>query len=999
MTIVRTGYSFRFAAGHLRDVVSRVKECGFKTLAVADACSTYAYVRLTKLATAEGLRMVYGVDILTSKEVGTKRQGQDRWTFLAKDDLRPIHDLIDKAGLNSGREPCLTYQQALDAEGVVKIMGEAAVISDPLLSSPQDGLFLGLSPANPKGQVRMADQIGHPLLALSNNKYPRKEDLEFYRVTLGRDASSQTYPMHIMDDREWMEHLSWLPFDSLDAALFNRDEMLDECQAKLKRADLLVPNKPRSLRELCLDGARDLGCDLSNQTYAARLDRELTLIHEKQFEDYFHIVADIMRYARTIMVVGPARGSSCGSLVCYLLRITAVDPIKHGLIFERFIDVTRKDLPDIDIDFSEANRKKVFEYVSDTYGADRSARLGSVNMFKARAALNQVGSSLKIPSGRINEITNTVVKRSFGDSRADSTVADALHETDVGQRILSEYPEMKIVSKMEWHPASAAQHAAGVVLTDAPIRDYVAVNSRTGATMCDKKDAEELNLLKIDALGLLQLSIFERCLELIGLPQLSGPLEALPLDDQRAFDVMNQRRFSGIFQFIPGSATTGLIESMLDQGGRIDRFEDIVALTAIVRPGPLASGQAEEWIKRRVGKAPVSFIHEALVPHLENTMGLILFQEQILNIGREIGGLSWEDVTALRKAMSKSLGKEYFDQFGDRWKAGAVERAGMTFETAKLIWDDMVHYGAWCFNRSHSVAYGVVSYWCLWIKAHHPLEFAAATLNSQKDPHQQIETLRELRAEGVSYVSVSAERSTDKWEIDTRDGQSVLLGPLTNVVGIGPKKLIEIMDHRENGGELKPNLRKLLQHAKTKIDSLEPIKEAFCSRDLSQKKIVAVPQEVASLKGGQSACVFVLITKVSPIWENEPVRVAKRGYKINGQDRAVQFWARDDSGEIFCKIGAKLFAGAWPGQLGMGEKFIERAKANKSLFAVKGIVPDDFRMIRVLDVRYVGEIDDEPEIVPEPPEPVEAPRGSPDQRPGDGPLSDLPPGTQLALPL
>ena len=996
MTIVKTGYSFKHAVGHLKDVVSRVKECGFRTLAVADAFSTYGFVKLTRLAEAEGLRMVYGVDLLMARELGARRQGQDRWTFLAKDSLRPLHDLIDKAALNLGREPCLTYDQALEAQGVIKVMGEAAVLSDPLLAQPQEDLFLGLSPANPRGQVMMARQIGHPLLALSNNKYPRAEDLEFYRVTLGRDSSSQTYPMHVMDDAEWMEALSWLPFDARDAALFNRDEMLDECRATLKRANLLVPDKPRSLRELCLEGARDLGCDLQDPVYAARLDRELALIQEKEFEDYFHIVADVMHFARGHMCVGPARGSSCGSLVCYLLRITAVDPIRHDLIFERFIDVTRMDLPDIDVDLSEQRRGLVFEHIARKYGAQRSARLGSVNMFKAKAALNQVGTSLRIPKARINELSNAVIKRSTGDARADSTIADALHDTTVGQRLLGEHPELEIVSRMEWHPANAAQHAAGMVLTDSAVRDHVAVNARTGATMCDKRDAEELNLLKIDALGLTQLSIFERCLELLGLPQRSDFLERLPLDDAKAFRVLNQRRFSGIFQFLPGTATVTLVDRILALGGQVDRFSDLVALTANVRPGPLKTGQAEEWIRRRVGKSLVSYPHPSLEPYLRSTLGLIVFQEQILSIGRELGGLTWEDVTQLRKAMSKSLGREYFDKFGDRWKAGVMEKTQMSREVADAFWLDMCSFGSWAFNLSHSVAYAHVTYWCLWLKAHHPLEFAAASLDSQKDPFQQIETLKELRQEGVGYVPVDADRSTHRWEVSKgQNGHGHLLGPLTNVVGVGPKKLQEIMDSRENQTPLKPALKKLLQHSRTKIDTLDPIKEAFRAKDLRGLNIVSQPQEVASIRGGEDVVVYVLVRGVKPAWENDPMKVAKRGYRLEGPDTSVQFWARDDSGEIYCKIGAKRFKSPLPGQLGLGEKFIEKARSGKSLYAIKGWVPPDFRMIHVMDVRFVGDMDEsEPAQAPK----LETSSPGPDQPAGDGPLPNRPQGAQLALP-
>lgn len=947
--IIRTGFAFKSCVGHLDEVVSRLVEIGSTTCAVADTFSTYAFVRLTKLAEAAGLRMVFGVEILCVPELGTKKQGLDRWTFLAKDDLRSIHELIRLACENPGSEPCLLYSQAVEAEGVFKIMGEATIVSE---IEPRDDLFLGASPANPRGQVRAAVRGGHRLLARSANKYPRMEDLEFYRVALGRNASSQTYPMHILSDEEWAAATRSLDACEIVEAIQNRDRVLNECRARIKKADLLVPDKFFSLRQLCVEGARRVGCDLSRPEYFSRLDHELTMIREKGFQDYFYIVADIMTFARANMVVGPARGSSCSSLVCYLLGITAIDPIPFKLVFERFIDVTRKDLPDIDIDFSDVNRHLIFEYVSKKHGRHRSARLGSVNTFQSKAAMNVIGANLKIPSSRINELSNIIVKRHDGDLRAGSAIEDTFDETDVGKKFMKDYPEARIAHRLEEHPAAAAQHAAGIVLTNSPVIDYVAVNYRTGATMCDKKDAEDLNLLKIDALGLMQLSIFERCLELIGEEPRNAFLETIPLNDQLAFDVMNDRRFSGIFQFVPGAATTGLIERVLALGGRLDRIDDVVALTAIVRPGPLASGQADEWIKRRTGHAEVSYDHPSLELHLKDTMGLILFQEQILSIGREIGGLTWEEVTALRKAMSKSLGREYFSQFEDRWVSGAIERVGMPRAIATKVFSDLCSFGAYGFNLAHSVAYAVVSYWCMWLKAYHPLEFAAATLDSQKDAFLQIETLRELDREGTGYIPVDADESTDQWAITTRDdGRKLLLGPLTNVYGIGPRKLIEIMDARKNGVELKPNLRKMLLRASTPIDSLTPIADAFAARDLQALKVQSIPREIASLKNEESVCVFAVITSVKPIYENAPAIVAKRGYELHGPLNSVQFWARDDSGEMYCKIDRWDFDE-------LGVPFIEQAKPKKSLYGIKGWVPRGFRMIKVESLKYMGEMDD-----------------------------------------
>ena len=322
------------------------------------------------------------------------------------------------------------------------------------------------------------------------------------------------------------------------------------------------------LRTLCKLGALERRLELVGE-YAARLDHELAMIEEKGFEDYFYIVADICRFARQRMLVGPARGSSCGSLVCYLLNITTIDPIPFGLLFERFIDTSRDDLPDIDIDFSEQHRDLVFEFVRQRYGAERVARLGTVNFYQVRSAFKEALSALDLPPWTAEPIMALAEERGIAEAFA----------SEAGLKLLKSYPEIGIALQLEGHPRHAGQHAAGVVITHGPVTDVVAVDHRTGATMCDKLDAEKLNLLKIDALGLTQLSIFEHTLQLANLHR--QHLFQVPLDDPQAFGVLNQKHFAGVFQF-NGQAVKDIAKSVI-----IETIHDIVAIIALARPGPL----------------------------------------------------------------------------------------------------------------------------------------------------------------------------------------------------------------------------------------------------------------------------------------------------------------------------------------------------------------------------------------------------------------------------
>jgi DNA polymerase III alpha subunit len=945
--VIRTGFSFKVAAGHLPDVMSRIKEIGLSKAVICDRNSTFGFNKWSKLCKKEGILPVYGVELAVTPEIGAKRPTVDYWKFLAKDSIRPLNELVALATSNPGKEPSLLYSQAHRAKGLFKITGERVMLDE--VDEGDSDLFLGLSPALPKATFERAKKLGMNFCAVSDNVYPREEDREFYRVIMGSRANTQSYPQWIMSDEEWEASVKWFADeDSILAALESRDAILEECSAELRQATLVVPEKPKTLRQMCLDGAKRLKVEM-NQVYTDRLERELKVIDEKKFEDYFYVLADVIMWAKERMIVGPARGSSCGSLVCYLLGITTIDPIPFDLIFERFIDITRADLPDVDVDFSDARRHLVFEYIEQKYGRERIARLGSVGQFKPRSALKQVGVALRIPSWQTEKVADGAVQRSFGDNRASFTIEDTLTGTPAGIAMIKEFPESIVVTKMEGHPSNAGQHAAGVVITQEPISEYVAVDSSTGAAMCDKKDAEDLGLLKIDALGLTQLSIFERTLELIGKPSISGYLETIPLDDPMAFEVLNRGDFSGIFQF--QAATVQRITKMIT----VDHIEDLIAITALARPGPLGSGGTDEWIKRRNG-AKVEYPDPILEPYLRDTLGIVIYQETVLKIGREIGGLSWADVTALRKAMSKSLGREFFDQYGEPWKKAAAEK-GIPGPVLEKFWEDMCQFGAWAFNRAHSVAYGIVSYWCCWLKANHPLEFAAATLDMEADPNKQIQLLRELVKEGIEYVSVDSDHSIDKWVPVTIGNSRKLVGPLTNVEGIGPATVMEILDCRKNGKPLRGVVAKRLSGAKTPIDSLFPIADAVNRKypDLDRDaNIVTKPTPVAEVQAGLIGTVLVIvrIDSMNPSDENTLTKVQKRGGRtVSGPHMSLNVFASDDTGEMLCRVDRHDFER-------IGKPVWEEGGAGKALWAFKGTVPRSFRMLSVKQIKYLGRIDE-----------------------------------------
>jgi len=935
--MIRTGYSFRTAIGHIDDVIKRLQAIGWSTAPICDTLSTYGFNRWTKAANKANLRPIYGVELPV--------QGNP-WRFLAIDSLRPLHELLHKCTAND--RPNLSISQAINAPGLIKIAGHKLQLNG---IEPAADFFIGLSPALPAGLFRAAERAGHAFIAISDNVYPRQEDRELYRVALGRlRAETQSYPQHILSDAEWHAAVNWFAASQADQALVNREEVLRDCQAKMKHGTLLKPQTNKTLRQLCEEGAERTGCNLQDPIYRERLERELALIAEKQFEDYFFILADIINFAKEHMIVGPARGSSCGSLVCYLINITTVDPIPFGLIFERFIDINRTDLPDIDVDFSDEKRWMVFDYAAQKYGEDRVARLGTVLLFRPRSALNQAGIALRIPQWEIVKLSDTIIERSSGDSRAMQALEDAFNDTETGREFIAKYPEARIMAPMEGHPVVAGQHAAGIIITQEPVIEYVAVDARTNSAMCDKKDSEDLSLLKIDALGLTQLSIFERTLEQLGVPPKSGWLEQLPLNDQAAFDVLNKGQFAGIFQF-NGSVLQNVTSQIGKSNRPVSHINDIVQITAVARPGPAASGGTLAWVRRRTGLDKVETLHPLLTELTKETYGVNLFQETTMRVVRELGNFSWEDTSAIRKAMSGRLGNEFFARYKANFLAGAAAN-GIETETATKIWDSIATMGSWQMNKSHCVAYGLVSYYCAYLKAHYPLEFAAATLDAETLPARQIALLRELKVEGIGYKPFDPLHSTDRWTVDREN--NLLLGPLTSIKGIGPAFVKEIMEARASNTPIRPVLLKLLEQAKTDIDSLNPIADAIARLlPSSGLRLVSTPMKCVDVQVGLRGDVVVigLAERLATLDENEPIRVMRRGGRtFPPPTDALNIFLRDDTEQLLCRIDRNLYPL-------IGRPVVERGRPGKAIYALKGFVPNSFRMLMVQRIKHIGDLD------------------------------------------
>jgi DNA polymerase III alpha subunit len=939
MMRIRSAYSFRYAYGKLESVFDRVLQLDWPAMPISDRMSTFGFVDWDAYCIKEGRKPVFGVELGVTAQLGQKKPAVSNFTFFAIDKLRSINELVHDTTSKVGY-PLMTYEEAIFAKDCIVIADNKVLLSEIY---PHDNFYIALSPSTPIGLFREAKYKGFNFIASSDNVYPLEIDNLPYHVILNMNAETASYPQHILTDEEWLRALPYCVTDE-DAieAVLNRNNALQMCNAKLLKAEVFKIKDEFSLRQMCVDGAIKLNIDLNNEAYANRLKLELDLIHEKNFHDYFYIVADMVAYAKKHMIVGPARGSAAGSLVCYLTGITTIDPLKFNLLFERFIDVTRADLPDIDLDFSDSKRHLVFDYLKSRYGENHSARLGSVMSYRPKSILNTAGSALGIPKWLCEKVADTLIERSSADSRAQQTFEETFYATDIGKKLVEEYPEIAAVFNAEDHPTNAGQHAAGMAIMNGEVLDYVAVDGRTGVIMADKYMAEKLNFLKIDVLGVSQLSIFERCLELIGKEPRNGFLETLPLDDQEAFDVMNKKQFSGIFQAMGKSLQ--ILFNMI----HTDRLDDLVAITALSRPGPVASGGAVRWTRRRSGKESAQYRHPFLEPYLKSTYGEVVYQEQVMSICRDIGQMGFREVTRIRKAMSKSLGVEEMNKLGEPFKEGAI-KTGIPSDVVDVIWGELIEFGAWGFNLSHAVSYGMITYWCCWLKAHYPVEFAAATLDNEYEPIKQLRLLRELNIEGVRYVPIDPDYSTDKWNIKEEFGKKVLVGPLTNIHGVGPVLVKKILESRLPGGApLTPALRAKLDAAVTKIDSLTPIQDAIVPF-MEENNIITPQTPICELESGMHGNYMILglVKRIQPRDLNDLHSVAKRGYELKGQSWCLNLFVHDDTDEILCTINR------WDYET-VGKQIEAEGGQGDVLYAIKGTIPDSFRMLQVTGIRLLG---------------------------------------------
>ncbi|MEZ6118316.1 MAG: DNA polymerase III subunit alpha [Pirellulaceae bacterium] len=673
-----------------------------------------------------------------------------------------------------------------------------------------------------EGSLRIAQKLGLPVVATSDAHYADREDAEAQDVMLCINTGrfrTDTNRMR-MDGNEYFIRTPdemYAAFPGLEDAVARSQEIANTVDIDLKLGERNFPtysplpqNRTASeyLEELCVQGLKERyegneemlpGGELS-QVVRDRLDRELGVINTLGFPNYFLIVWDFVHKGREMGIPATARGSGVGALVCYALYMSHVCPIKYDLLFERFLDESRLEAPDIDIDFCKERRSDVIRYVKDKYGEDNVAQIGTFGTLAARAAIKDVGRALGIPLGRVNEVTGMIPEElgiSLDKALEKSEELKNAYETDGEIREL-----LDLARRIEGLARNVGTHAAAVVIADQPLTEYVPLCKVSGKddiiTQWSMGDVEAAGLLKMDFLGLRNLTILRKAVDMI--EQTTGeridPLK-FPLDDQPTYKLLQRGETKGVFQLESGGIRD-LLQKM-----KPDHFLDIIATNALYRPGPLEGGMVEDYVAVKHGRKEAEYKHPVLEEILSETNGVMVYQEQVMRILNRLGGIELAKAYTCIKAISKK--KESIIQSNyQKFVEGSVAN-GLAKKDAEDIWNLIVKFAGYGFNKSHSTAYALIAYQTAYLKCHYPVEFMAALLSGDipgrnfKKKDALVEHMEDSERMGITVLPPDVNASDVDFSVE--DGQ--IRFALSAIKGCGGGAAEAIVAARQEDGRFK----------------------------------------------------------------------------------------------------------------------------------------------------------------------------------------------------
>ncbi len=655
-----------------------------------------------------------------------------------------------------------------------------------------------------QGMMKISAQLGIPLVATNDVHYPSQERASAHEALLCiQTQTTLDDPKHMRFQTEEFYFTSpdemKKMFGDCPQALANTLEIASRCNLELDFKQMHLPkysppggeDKEEFLLKLCEKGLAEKHLK-DNPEVQKRLEHELKIIKHMGFISYFLIVWDFIAYAKSQNIpVGPGRGSAAGSLVSYLLGITDLNPLKYGLLFERFLNPERLGLPDIDIDFCYERRQEVIDYVTKKYGQENVAQIITFGTMQARAVIRDVGRVMAIPYAEVDRIAKMI------PAELDMTLKKALESEAELNNLYKNDPQItKLINtalSLEGLNRHASVHAAGVIISDKPLNNYMPVfktaddQITTGYSM---GTLEKIGLLKVDFLGLRTLTVIDETLKLIKkIRGIKIDLENLPLDDRNTYKLLASSHTIGIFQ-VESSGMRDLLKKLIPE-----RFEDLIALLALYRPGPIGSGMLDDFMKRKHGVVPIKYEHPKLESILKETYGIMVYQEQIMQIASVLAGFTLAQADILRKAMGKKI-PEVMEKERKNFLSGCIKN-GIKESTASKIFDLIEYFSGYGFNKSHSTAYALISYRTAYLKANYPVEFMTALLTSERDNTDKIvEYVNESLRMGLKVQPPDINESEALFKVEN---ESTIRFGLLAIKNVGRGAAESIVEQRQKG--------------------------------------------------------------------------------------------------------------------------------------------------------------------------------------------------------
>ncbi len=833
---VHTGYSLLDGMCRIPDLVKKAKEYKMPALAITDHGNMFGAIEFYNVAMSEGIKPIVGSEMyLAPKSRKEKKveRGETLYyhmTFLCKDEkgyknlmqLSSIGYLegfyyrprIDKEILSEYSQGLISLSGCLKGEIPQKILQDKQEEASRIAGQYQEifgkgnfylelmDLFLPEQKKVNEGLLKISKQLDIPLVVTNDVHYLLKEHAIAHDALLCIQTGAvlqeenrlkfKTEEFYFKSPQEMKKMFADYP-----ETWENTIEITEKCNLQLEFGKFHLPHFPvpegetldSRLEKLCYEGLKEKLPD-TDEKVKERLKHELSVIKNMGFSSYFLIVNDFINFARSQKIaVGPGRGSTAGSLVAFCLGITEINPLKYGLFFERFLNPGRKKMPDIDIDFSDVRRGEVINYVSNKYGKDKVTQIITFGTMAARAVIRDVGRVLDMPYSEVDQIAKRI------PLLGHFTLEEAVKKDSELKIFQDKYPALFEISKtLEGLPRHASTHAAGVVIAREPLTKYTPlyqVSEGEILTQYPMEILDKIGLLKMDLLGLKTLSLLDNALEIIKATKGKEiDLVNLPLDDSATYKLLQAAKTIGIFQ-LESEGMRELIKKM-----RPDSFKDLIALLALYRPGPLGGGQVDLFIKRKSGKEAIEYPHPLLNKILEETYGIILYQEQVMQIASEIANFSLADADDLRGAMGKKI-PEIMDEKRAQFIKGA-KKNGISESKANKIFDYMAYFAGYGFNKAHSTAYAFVSYRTAYLKANFPLEFMAALLNSEKANRDKMAIImNECNEMGIKVFRPDINESSIDFTVV---GDSIRFGLLA-VKNVGEQAVRDIIRTREEKGK------------------------------------------------------------------------------------------------------------------------------------------------------------------------------------------------------